>query len=427
MESWEGNCSKVPCKPLMADTTLSQVDNHTNSSSGNTSAFDIPFLVLSEDSKIGLIFLYSLTTVLAIMGNLLVVLVFCKGRRCRTDIRPFLINLAVADLIMALFCMPFTFTSVMLKTWLFSKPMCPVVLFMQHLSVSASVFTNMAIGIDRLLVVMFPLKSRLTSARAKYVLVTIWVSSIGLSSVQLVVGRAYDVRVGDYHLIVCDETWTSPLSRRIFTLFVLFITYIMPLFILSVTYSIVGILLWTRTSPGNADEARDLQQLKTKRKVVKMLVIVVCIFGLCWLPLHTFIIVIDFNPHLLEYKSEQQEVLFTAIYYFAHWLAMSNSFANPIIYGFTNDSFRSDLAGLFYLWFPFCSCLKKMVVRKLSMSTYETGVPRRQSTMRKPPQHAAMKQSVRNGHKVYFELRRSLSKDDDENCRIPCLKSSNAV
>lgn len=41
----------------------------------------------------------------------------------------------------------------------------------------------------------------------------------------------------------------------------------MPLFILSVTYSIVGILLWTRTSPGNADQARDLQQLRTKRKV----------------------------------------------------------------------------------------------------------------------------------------------------------------
>lgn len=74
-----------------------------------------------------------------------------------------------------------------------------------------------------------------------------------------------------------------------------------------------------------------------------MLVIVVCIFGLCWLPLHTFIIVIDFNPHLLEYKSEQQEILFTAVYYFAHWLAMSNSFANPIIYGFTNDSFRVSI------------------------------------------------------------------------------------
>ena len=31
---------------------------------------------------------------------------------------------------------------------------------------------------------------------------------------------------------------------------------------------------------------------------------------------------------------------FPAMYYTVHWLAMSNSFVNPIIYGFLNDSFR---------------------------------------------------------------------------------------
>lgn len=75
-------------------------------------------------------------------------------------------------------------------------------------------------------------------------------------------------------------------------------------------------------------------------QVVKMLVIVVTMFGLCWLPLHIFTIVIDFYPSVLNYTSPDEEKLLLGLYLGAHWLAMSNSFTNPIIYGFTNDSFR---------------------------------------------------------------------------------------
>ncbi|ESO82289.1 hypothetical protein LOTGIDRAFT_146619, partial [Lottia gigantea] len=78
-------------------------------------------------------------------------------------------------------------------------------------------------------------------------------------------------------------------------------------------------------------------------QVVKMLIIIILMFGLCWLPLHTFFLVIDFNPELLNYKTTAQEEMFTAIYYCVHWLAMSNSFANPIIYGFLNESFRVSI------------------------------------------------------------------------------------
>ncbi|XP_076459929.1 QRFP-like peptide receptor isoform X2 [Babylonia areolata] len=336
---------------------------------------DVDPLVLSEGAKVGLIILYTLTTLLSISGNVLVVIVFSRGRRCRTDIRPFLINLAVADLIMAIFCMPFTFTLVMLKTWMFSKPMCPAVLFMQHLSVSASVFTNMAIGSDRFLVVMMPLRSRVMTARAKYVLVTIWTCAVGLSSVQLVVGRAVEFPDGS---ITCDEVWQSQSARRTFTMFVLFLTYIIPLVILALAYSVVGIVLWKRATPGNADHARDLQQLRAKRKVVKMLVLVVVMFGACWLPLHTFFLVIDFNPELLMYRSLEQERFFVALYYSVHWLAMSNSFANPVIYSFTNDSFRTDMAYIFYLVFPFCRCLENTANRKLSVSMRD-----RRSTLRR--------------------------------------------
>ncbi|KAJ8318576.1 hypothetical protein KUTeg_003667, partial [Tegillarca granosa] len=334
---------------------------------------------LSGETLIGLIFLYSITTFLSIAGNVLVVIVFVKGRRCKTDLRLFLINLAAADLIMATFCMPFTFADVILGQWVFSKPMCPIVLFMQLLSVCASVFTNMAIGTDRFMAVSFPLHSRITYKRAKYVIVCVWFASVSLSIVQLFVGRTIEIYPG---VIKCNERWPLENSRRIYTIFILLLTYILPLVILSFTYSIVIILLWKRTTPGNKHHHRDIHQLRSKIKIVKMLVIVVAMFGICWLPIHVFTMVIDFNPELLQYESKEQEHLFMVLFLSAHWLAMSNSFANPIIYGFTNESFRADLVVLLHRWFPCCGCLKSIMTRTYSLSNYDSNIYRRQTTFR---------------------------------------------
>ncbi|XP_076072344.1 prolactin-releasing peptide receptor-like isoform X2 [Mytilus galloprovincialis] len=351
-----------------------------NLSRNSTNEVIISSSRVDNQPLIGLIILYSLTTFLSIVGNIIVVIVFRKGKRSRTDLRPFLINLAIADLLMALFCMPFTFADAIFRTWIFSEPFCPIVLFVQMLSVAASVFTNVAIGMDRFLVVAYPLKHRFTIQRYKYVIVAIWTCSILLASVQLFVARAMHFESG---VLVCNEIWPNTNSRRIYTIFVLVLTYIIPLLILSITYSIVSFLLWKRTSPGNRDHFRDFLQWRSKIKVVKMLVIVVTIFGLCWLPLHVFTLVIDFHPEVLDYDTEADEKLLLGIYLGVHWLAMSNSFANPIIYSFTNDNFRADLFTLFYIWFPCCTCLKTMIRRTNSSSTKDSFIFRRQSTLRR--------------------------------------------
>ena len=75
-------------------------------------------------------------------------------------------------------------------------------------------------------------------------------------------------------------------------------------------------------------------------QVIKMLVIVVTLFGLCWFPLHLFTIIVDFNPQLRSEGQATTSDLISTVFIAVHWLAMSNSFVNPIIYSFLNDSFR---------------------------------------------------------------------------------------
>lgn len=224
---------------------------------------------ISEDSKLVLIILYSFSVSAAIIGNILAIVIFSRGHRSRTDLRPFLINLAIADLIMAIFCIPFTFTLELLQTWVFTAPMCPIVLFLQLVSVTGSVSTNMAIGIDRLWAVAYPLKSRLTHSRYKLTIAIIWGIAVCLSSVQLVVGRVKNDTINGVDIVRCSEEWPEPsdMLMKLYTMFILFITYIVPLTILTITYTIVGRLLSQRQTPGNADEFRDTQQLRSKRKV----------------------------------------------------------------------------------------------------------------------------------------------------------------
>lgn len=73
-------------------------------------------------------------------------------------------------------------------------------------------------------------------------------------------------------------------------------------------------------------------------QIVKMLITIVTLFGLCWIPLHAFILTLDFNSDLLQ-RPDLMPVIQT-IYFVVHWIAMSNSFVNPIIYTFMNASFR---------------------------------------------------------------------------------------
>ena len=128
---------------------------------------------------------------LSVIGNVLAIAAFIVSHgHSHTDLRWYLVNLAAADLIMAVFCMPFTFTFTMLGDWVFSAPMCPVVLFFQMVSVIASVCTSVAIGVDRFWVVFYPLRSRITTSRASVVIGSIWIAAAALSSVQLAVGRS---------------------------------------------------------------------------------------------------------------------------------------------------------------------------------------------------------------------------------------------
>ena len=77
--------------------------------------------------------------------------------------------------------------------------------------------------------------------------------------------------------------------------------------------------------------AYDMMNVSSCFQVVKMMIVVVVIFAVCWLPFHVYFIVTSYLPEITNEPYIQE--LFLAIY----WLAMSNSMYNPIIYCWMNS------------------------------------------------------------------------------------------
>ncbi|XP_077866442.1 substance-P receptor-like [Saccoglossus kowalevskii] len=298
------------------------------------SYYDYQDLAMSEDWQTVLTTAFTITVVLSITGNALVIVVLLFGKSVSGDLDIFIVNLAVADLTMAVFSMPFTFTTLMYGHWIFGGAMCPTMLFVQQVSVCVSIYTLTAIGIDRYFAVMYPLKIRWTKNRNRLVILAVWIVSAVLSIVPPVVGHTKAEYWDGDTIFLCAEWWPNETSSAVYELFVMCITYFLPLVLLAYTYINIGIKLWGRRIPGNADRIRDQSQARSKRKVIKMLLVVLMMFALCWLPLHVFNIVQRVNPEMLQ--QDMTRVINAGVL----WLAMSNSFVNPVVYSFMNENFK---------------------------------------------------------------------------------------
>jgi len=75
--------------------------------------------------------LYIAIFVLSVSGNSLVALTIAQNRRMRTLTNVMLMNLSIADLLLAAFCMPFTLIPTLLQDFIFGPVVCVLVRYMQ--------------------------------------------------------------------------------------------------------------------------------------------------------------------------------------------------------------------------------------------------------------------------------------------------------
>ncbi|XP_038062064.1 substance-P receptor-like [Patiria miniata] len=271
---------------------------------------------------------FGLVTVLGIGGNAIVCYIVLGHRRMRTVTNYFVVNLAVSDQLMAVMCVNFTFYTTLYMTWPFGLVMCKAVSFFQSVSVSVSIFTLVAISMERYMAIIHPLRPRLGSTGTLLVILFIWISSgaLGLptaiySTVYLEDGMTY-----------CSEEWGQ---RGNYSFATMVLQYFLPLGVLGMAYTRIGIRIWARKTPGEVEANRDRRMTESKIRLVKMFAVIVFLFAICYLPIHTFNIVQDVHQYTVLCYPYIRVIYVTVIA-----VAMSNCVYNPFIYCWMNSKFR---------------------------------------------------------------------------------------
>lgn len=81
-------------------------------------------------------------------------------------------------------------------------------------------------------------------------------------------------------------------------------------------------------------------------QTVHMLFTVILLFGFCWLPIKSFQFVREFD--YMDYCSKIEYLTMIGAYFLCHWIAMTSSFVNPIVYSFMSKTFRVSLFMVMY-------------------------------------------------------------------------------
>ncbi|XP_041988935.1 tachykinin-like peptides receptor 86C isoform X2 [Aricia agestis] len=288
-------------------------------------------------SQLSWFIVFATMLTLAIIGNTLVIWIVLAHRRMRTVTNCFLVNLAVADLLMATLNGVPNFVFLVTANWPFGAITCTASNFTANLTVSAGVFTLVAITVDRYVAIVRPLQHRLSRRIARAALLTVWVASASLALPSLLYSDTLSKKYINGERKICFIKWPDggyPTSKAdyCYNLVFLAVTYVAPMSVMVWAYARMSAVLRGRTI-GECTH-HQTQVIRAKRKVVRMFVLVVVVFALCWLPYHAYFVLVYHHPDMTTSPLAQH------VYLSFYWLAMANSMFNPLIYYWMSNKFR---------------------------------------------------------------------------------------
>ncbi|UYV82499.1 GPRNPR2 [Cordylochernes scorpioides] len=320
----------------------------------------------------------------------LLVLESLLTRRLRTVTNFFLLNLAVADLCVGVFCVYQNLSLYLAESWTQGDFLCRMYHFVQSLSYTASVLILAVIAAERYLAVLHPIGSKhlLTRKRLHGTMAAVWTISAAFCAPRLAIAGTVTVPSESSHVTLCVLR-RSVYNSELYDVFTFVACFLLPLVLMSILYCAVGTRLWRRneeTCPrngthimvarGSSIACRDVldvtkvtfgsdfelspnnsissfertsihvqfrrsaasTMISGRRKVVRLLVAVVLVFAGCHLPFHARKLWQHWSP---SYRGGSASA--TRLTIASTLLMYANSGLNPVLYAFLSASFRRSM------------------------------------------------------------------------------------
>ncbi|XP_051861690.1 gonadotropin-releasing hormone receptor [Drosophila albomicans] len=300
-------------------------------------------------SRSGLLKVYVLAVMalFSLLGNLLTIWNIYKTRISRRNSRhtwsaiySLMFHLSIADVLVTGFCLIGEAAWCYTVQWLANELTCKLVKLFQMFSLYLSTYVLVLIGVDRWIAVKYPMKSLNMAKRCHRLLGGTYILSLVLSLPQFFIFHvARGPFVEEFYQCVTHGFYTADWQEQMYATFTLVFTFLLPLCILFGTYmstfrtisssekmfqgSKLANYSTTKQLPTQTNRQRLIH--KAKMKSLRISVVIIIAFLICWTPYYVMMIIFMFwNPDK-RLGDELQDAIF--------FFGMSNSLVNPLIYG----------------------------------------------------------------------------------------------
>ncbi|XP_020795380.2 somatostatin receptor type 5 [Boleophthalmus pectinirostris] len=286
-------------------------------SGGNHSAFSITVAIL-----------YLIVCIMGLAGNILVITAILKLDKLSSSTTVYIFNLAVAD---GLFMvgLPFIASQNFQNAWMFGDIACKIVMVLDGINQFTSVFCLTVMSVDRYLALSNPLRfaSWRTPRFAKIVSAILWFFSL---LTILPMALHFTAEQGQCMPELASDAWWLGVLSYTFVM-----GFALPFTVMTASYTA---LICTFRSQRLRATSLNQESQRMERQVTKMVVVVVVVFGICWLPFYTFNFCSLYQVGLVQNFTRAFEVVVL--------LSYSWSCANPILYACLSDTFRRHFRAL---------------------------------------------------------------------------------
>ncbi|XP_017268082.1 B2 bradykinin receptor-like [Kryptolebias marmoratus] len=279
-----------------------------------------------------------LISVLGIVLNAFVLMVFCLQKKSCTTPEIYLSNLAAADLLLAFFRIFWAIYILNEYNWTFGRAMCKVVHASILMNAYCSIYFVVLVSIDRYLALVHPLSyERIRSPfLAKRGCLLVWILGFIFCVPQLM--------YRDVTLHSCNTNYPNiPTHLTIATTTSVF-GFIIPFFVISFCTLKIFKALKSKLEVG-------VNTRKTDQKAPTLVLTVLLAFLICWIPYH----LVRIPSTLREVKILTGCNLFKILNIcgqISAYFAMFNCVLNPILYIIVGKNFREKVKQFFRQWNP---------------------------------------------------------------------------
>ena len=309
-------------------------------------------------------FIAGILIICGIFENVMICWILVRKKKYLRSFANFhLLNLAITDILFRILAVPDLLDDQLIARSDFT---CKIGEFCRYTTLAVTFAVLAGLAFDRYIHIVHPFRARtVTWKHSRNIIALSWTYSL-LCSAPFLYSIKCGVVVDDVTLEKISSCYDipGPPSRISLSVFLLF-SFIIPLVFMAVVYSKVVIVLWSRARRKIINKHTQ----KTKILAVKMMVVIVLTYLITWGPklVMKTMEVFNFKEDTFESAESQDEEVaeldtMSVLEATFEALSLASSVLNPLIFGYHNRSFRSEMKNIF-LGMKRAKCFKKRTQR----------------------------------------------------------------